>query len=65
MLLKNKGDDLAMWVVQKLYWRSGQQYVQARRVFDSLEEAIQFRENLNIPTELYETNKDVLDKGKF
>ncbi len=54
-----------MWIVQKLYWRSGQQYVQARRVFDSLEEAIKFRENLNIPTELYETNKDVLDKGNF
>ena len=54
-----------MWVVQKLYWRSGQQHIQARRVFDNQEEAIQFRQTLNIPTELYETNKDISSKGKF
>ena len=29
-----------MWVVRKMYWRSGQQYVQAQKIFESREEAI-------------------------
>ena len=28
-----------MWVVRKMYWRSGQQYVQAQKMFETREEA--------------------------
>ena len=39
-----------MWVVRKMYWRSGQQYV---------------RKELDFATEIYETNLAVSNKGDF
>ena len=45
-----------MWVVRKMYWRSGQQYVQAQKIFESREEANAFRKELDFATEIYETN---------
>ena len=54
-----------MWVVRKMYWRSGQQYVQAQKMFETREEADNFRKGLEIATELYETNLPVSNKGEF
>ena len=54
-----------MWVVRKMYWRSGQQYVQAQKMFEPREEADNFRKGLEIATELYETNLPVSNKGEF
>ena len=54
-----------MWVVRKMYWRSGQQFVQAQRIFESREEANAFRKELDFSTEIYETNFAVSNKGDF
>ena len=54
-----------MWVVRKMYWRSGQQYVQAQKIFESSEEANAFRKELDFATEIYETNLAVSNKGDF
>ncbi|MFI3836908.1 ATP-dependent protease [Streptococcus equinus] len=48
-----------------MYWRSGQQYVQAQKIFDSREDANAFRKELDFATELYETNLVVSNKGEF
>lgn len=54
-----------MWVVQKTYWRSGQQHVQAQKMFETRAEADNFRKELEFATELYETNLPVSNKGEF
>lgn len=54
-----------MWVVRKMYWRSGQQYVQAQKIFESREEANAFRKELDFATEIYETNLAVSNKRRF
>ena len=54
-----------MWVVRKMYWRSGQQFVQAQKIFESREEANAFRKELDFATEIYETNLAVSNKGDF
>ena len=63
ILAKKRGN--IMWVVRKMYWRSGQQYVQAQKIFDSREDANAFRKELDFATELYETNLVVSNKGEF
>ena len=54
-----------MWVVRKMYWRCGQQFVQAHKIFESREEANAFRKELDFSTEIYETNLAVSNKGDF
>lgn len=54
-----------MWVVRKTYWRSGQQHVQAQKMFETRAEADNFRKELEFATELYETNLPVSNKGEF
>lgn len=63
ILAKKRGKD--MWVVRKMYWRSGQQYVQAQKIFENREAANAFRKELDFATELYETNLVVSNKGEF
>ncbi|WP_423216083.1 ATP-dependent protease [Streptococcus equinus] len=48
-----------------MYWRSGQQYVQAQKIFENREAANAFRKELDFATELYETNLVVSNKGEF
>lgn len=48
-----------------MYWRSGQQFVQAQKIFESREEANAFRKELDFSTEIYETNFAVSNKGDF
>lgn len=54
-----------MWVVRKTYWRSGQQYVQAQKMFETREEADNFKKGLEFATEIYETNLPASNKGEF
>ena len=54
-----------MWGVRKMYWRSGQQYVQAQKMFKTREEADNFRKGLEFATELYETNLPASNNGEL